>query len=46
MIETDYYILTHDQYYSAKQDAEKFDVSVDYFLLEFCSIEGDYVTYD
>ena len=40
MIETDYFILTHDQYHTAKQDAEKFDVNVDYFLMEFCTVES------
>lgn len=46
MIETNYYILPHDLYHTIKQDADKENVSVDYFLLEFCNVEGDYVVID
>lgn len=46
MIETNYFILPHDLYETVKQDAQKFDVPVDYFLLEFCNVEGDYVIVD
>jgi hypothetical protein len=40
MIETDFFILTHDQYEQFNQDALIEDVSVDYFLMEFCDVEG------
>lgn len=46
MIETDFFILTPEQYQETSQDAAIEGVSVDYFLLEFCTVEGDYVFTD
>jgi hypothetical protein len=38
MIETDYHILPEKVYLDAVVEAMKLNVSVDYFLMEFCSI--------
>jgi hypothetical protein len=43
MIETDYYILTKDQYDECYTEALRIDVSIDYFLMEFCDIKGEEV---
>ena len=43
MIETNYYILTNDQYEECYSEASRFDVSIDYFLMEFCDIKGEEV---
>ena len=44
MIETDFFILTPEQYQQMQQDAAIEGVSVDYYLLEFCIVEGEWVT--
>jgi hypothetical protein len=44
MIETDFFILTSEQYQQTAQNAAIEGVSIDYYLLEFCSVEGDWVT--
>ena len=38
MIETDYHILPENVYLDAVTDAMQLGVSVDYFLMEFCSL--------
>ena len=43
MIETNFFILTPEQYHEMQQDAAIEGVSVDYYLLEFCSVEGEWV---
>ncbi len=43
MIETNFFILTPEQYQETVQDAAIEGVSIDYYLLEFCSVEGDWV---
>ena len=43
MIETDYFILSPEQYQQTLQDAAIEGVSIDYYLLEFCDVEGDWV---
>ena len=43
MIETDFFILTKEQFEENLPDAEKLGVSLDYYLLEFCHTEGDMV---
>lgn len=43
MIETDFFILTPEQYQESMQDAAIEGVSVDYYLLEFCTVEGEWV---
>jgi len=44
MIETDFYILSQEQYEENLQFANKLGITVDYFLLEFCEVEGPKVT--
>lgn len=44
MIETNFFILTPDQYCQTLQDAAIEGVTVDYYLMEFCSIEGEWIT--
>ena len=39
MIETDYHILPQDIYLDVVIEAMKLNVSVDYFLMEFCKID-------
>ena len=39
MIETDYYILPQDIYLDVVVEAMKLNVSVDYFLMEFCKVD-------
>jgi hypothetical protein len=39
MIETDYYILPQDIYLDVVTEAMKLNVSVDYFLMEFCKVD-------
>jgi hypothetical protein len=41
MIETDFYILTHDQYEQFNQYAAVEGVSLDYYLMEFCDVQGE-----
>lgn len=43
MIETDYFILGTEEYQEAKQDADNLGIRVDYYLMEFCTIEGNWV---
>ena len=44
MIETDFYILSKEQYEECNTEASKLGLSIDYFLLEFCDVQGPYVT--
>jgi hypothetical protein len=44
MIETNFFILTHDQYHQFNSEASELGLSVDYFLMEFCTVEGEWVT--
>ena len=46
MIETDFYVLSQEQYEENLQFANELGVTVDYFLLEFCEVEGPYITVD
>lgn len=46
MIETDFFILTSEQYHQTLQDATIEGVSVDYYLLEFCDVQGENVFVD
>ena len=43
MIETDFYILSQEQYDECYTEALRIDVSIDYFLMEFCDIKGEEV---
>ena len=40
MIETDFYILSQAQYDECNTEASKLGLSIDYFLMEFCDVEG------
>ena len=46
MIETDFYVLSQEQYEENLQFANELGVTVDYFLLAFTDIEGPYITVD
>jgi hypothetical protein len=41
MIETDYFILDKNIYQESYNEATKLGVSIDYFLMEWCEIEGE-----
>ena len=41
MIETEFFILNGDQYQEFYTEAQQVGVSIDYYLMEFCSVEGD-----
>lgn len=43
MIETDFFILSTEQYEEAVQNAAIEGITVDYFLMEFCDIQGEWV---
>ena len=40
MIETEFFILTPEQYQENKQFADEIGVSIDYYLSEFCEVQG------
>jgi hypothetical protein len=44
MIQTQFFILTSEQYETFKDESSAAGVSLDYFLLEFCHVEGDWVS--
>jgi hypothetical protein len=44
MIQTQFFILTPEQFQEHVQYAAIEGVNLDYFLLEFCDIEGDWVS--
>jgi hypothetical protein len=46
MIETDFYILSGEQYQEFYTEAQKIGVTIDYFLDEFCYVEGPYIVSD
>ena len=46
MIETDFFILTGEQYQEFYTEAQKLNVTVDYYLSEFCTVDGDWVYTD
>lgn len=41
MIETEFFILNGEQYQEFYTEAQQVGVSIDYYLMEFCSVEGD-----
>ena len=43
MIETQFFILTQEQYDQCVADADELGLSIDYFLLEFCNVIGEEV---
>jgi len=46
MIETDFYVLSQEQYEECNTEAMKLGISLDHFLLEWCDIQGPYITAD
>ncbi len=46
MIETDFFFLSPEQYQESLECAAIEGVSVDYYLLEFCTVEGEWVAVD
>jgi hypothetical protein len=41
MIETNFFILDGEQYQQFYTEAQELGVSVDYFLMEWCDVEGE-----
>jgi len=46
VIETQFFILTPEQYEEHLQDANELGISIDYYLSEFCEVQGPKVTVD
>lgn len=46
MIETDFFVLNGEQYQEFYTLAQEIGVSLDYYLLEFCDVEGPYIDSD
>jgi len=46
MIETDFYILSRQQYEENLQFAQELGITIDHFLLEWCDIQGPLVQTD
>jgi hypothetical protein len=44
VIETQFFILTAEQYQEHLHDAEKLNVTLDYYLSEFCEVQGPLIT--
>jgi len=44
MIETQFYILSQEQFNQFSQDADELGLSIDYFLMEFCDVIGEKVS--
>jgi len=44
VIETQFFILTPEQYEEHLQDANELGISIDYYLSEFCEVQGPKVT--
>ena len=40
MIETDYFIITQEQYDEFNPEAEEVGVNLDYYLMEWCIVES------
>ena len=46
MIETDFFILTGEQYQQFNSEASELGLSIDYYLSEFMDIDGPWVITD
>ena len=46
MIETDFFILTGEQYQEFYTAAQELGISIDYYLDEFCDVIGPYIYND
>ena len=40
MIETEFFILTQEQYQEHTKEANELGISIDYYLSEFCDVFG------
>ena len=40
MIETNFYILNGEQYQEFYTEAQKLGINIDYYLMEFCDVQG------
>lgn len=43
-VETEFFILSEQDYHVLSQDAKELNVSLDYLLFEFCDIQGEQVS--
>jgi hypothetical protein len=43
MIETDFYILSQEQYDQFNSEAQELCLSIDYYLSEFCDVKGEWM---
>lgn len=46
MIETDFYILSQEQYDQFYTEASDLGLSIDYYLSEFCDVKGELILTD
>jgi hypothetical protein len=44
MIETDFFILSQEQYDECYTEASRLGMNIDYYLMEFCDIEGPLIS--
>ena len=44
VIETQFFILTPEQYQEHIEDANELNVTLDYYLSEFCEVQGPTIT--
>lgn len=44
MIETEFFILTQEQYDEHVKDADELGISIDYYLSEFCEVQDPTIT--
>ena len=42
-VETNFFILSSEDYHELSQDAKDLNISIDYLLFEFCDIQGEKV---
>lgn len=45
-IETEFFILSQEQYDEFSEHAKNFNVNLDYYLLEFCFMHDDVIDYE
>ena len=46
VIETEFFILTPEQYQEHLHDANELNVTIDYYLSEFCDVQGPLISTD
>ena len=42
-VETNFFILSSEDYHELNQDAKELGISIDYLLFEFCDVQGEKV---